>query len=232
MTRWTDALDDPEVGFVQDMSDSDDVVLVVFGSLLKPDVGGIPPFEFCNLVADVGVGKIFIRDLGQVWYHAGVLGLGETIPEVAKGLSSLLAGRRRVVFLGHSSGGYAAMLFGAMIGVDQVVATSPQTYLSRVRRRIHHETRWRKETVALHQCPTINRSCLDLKRALKKHRGPTQFDVYFGAGHHLDVSHAHRLRTIPAVTLHPLPEAGHSIVRRMRDDGKLLPIIHNALGVA
>ena len=64
------------------------------------------------MVADLPVGKMFIRDLDQVFYQRGVRGLGVSITEVEEALRRVLPRDRRTVFVGGSAGGFAAMLSG------------------------------------------------------------------------------------------------------------------------
>jgi esterase/lipase len=44
-----------------------------------------------------------------------------------KGVKKEISGYKNVIFLGTSSGGYAAILFGSLLNVNSVVAFTPQT---------------------------------------------------------------------------------------------------------
>ena len=91
---------------------------------------GLPPHEFVRACHGAGVThSIFVRDLRQAWYLTGT-------PEQPRGgFDAVVAALRleieavapaRVVTLGASMGGYAAIRAGLALGVDKIVAFSPQ----------------------------------------------------------------------------------------------------------
>src|SRR5690349_12476934 len=106
----------PAGSLVVDFSTESDVLLIAFAGMRG--MVGMPPFEFFNVVStlDVPVKRAFVRDLRQAWYHLGTPGLGETIDEIAVALRGVVAAAavRRVVTVGYSAGGYAAILFGTL----------------------------------------------------------------------------------------------------------------------
>jgi len=100
-----------------------DTLVVSFGGISKRFYG-IPPYEFLGFL-----GKhyphydcFFIVDAHQSWYHKG-------IDETIQYLDSKIKPYKRVIFLGCSAGGYAALLFGSILNVDAVFAIIPQTLL-------------------------------------------------------------------------------------------------------
>jgi len=91
----------------------------------------MPPFEFLSLTGGIPVKRVFVRDLRQAWYHHGLPGQGDGLLDVARVLRELIDGHdvRRVVMAGNSAGGYAALVFGCLLGADAVLAFAPQTVL-------------------------------------------------------------------------------------------------------
>lgn len=87
-----------------------------------------PPFEFLRLTEEMAVHRIFVRDLDQCWYQRGLPGIGTDVPQVAAALDVTLdkLGSSRRVFVGTSSGAFAAMLFGMLNRADAVLAFSPR----------------------------------------------------------------------------------------------------------
>ena len=111
------------------MAGDSGALLLAFGGMVGRI--GIPPFEFFSLAGSIPVKRLFVRDLRQAWYHLGVPDHGATLAQVAESLCRLIAPHEveRLVVAGTSAGGYAALVFGAMLGADSVVCFAPQTVL-------------------------------------------------------------------------------------------------------
>ena len=204
-------------------------LLVSFGGIQQGL--GIPVFEFFNSIASIDCDKIYLRDFRQAWYQ---LGVDDTINDPDK-LHDFLNDSikannyKSVCFLGNSMGGYAAMLFGMMLGIPQVIAFSPQSFIDRWHRLIYFDRRWKKEIDPIHSFETNRPDYFDLRRSLRDHRNTlTKIDLYYSPRHRLDRIHAHRLRTIPNVVLHPIREGGHGVVRTVRDSGELTGLIRSS----
>jgi len=91
--------------------------------------GMIPRFIFVNFFEKhfSNVDRHFYIDTRTCSYHKGIPGISNTIDETAAYLKTTIAPYKRVIFLGVSSGGYAAILFGSLLGVSTVLAFIPQT---------------------------------------------------------------------------------------------------------
>jgi hypothetical protein len=232
--RWNrDELEHSDAGCAYDFHDDDRTALVVFAGLAVADrsIADHPHFEFFNVAAGLPVSKLFIRDLDQVWYQRGVRGLGSTIPEVRDALAAQLDRFEHVVFLGGSSGGYAALLLGALLGVDRVLAFSPQTFVGRGRRMLHRDRRWPTEIAEMRRSPGLSSTYLDLKPVLRDAPPASQFAIYFGSGNRLDRLHARRVREIAGVSIHAQNTDSHGVQRRMRDTGLLDGVLREAMGL-
>lgn len=221
--------DDDETGFLADLGDDDRPVLVAFGGLNKRLGLGMPPFEFFGLLQDFDCGKIYIRDLDQVFYQRGVRGLGDSIPAAADELKKVLAGRGTVAFVGNSSGGFAALMFGALVGADRVVAFSPQTFVSRKLRFVYRDDRWPEEIGAMRKLPNLKGRYLDVKRILAHDNGQTSYEVHYPMWNKLDARHALRLSSQRRLVLHPNRSKRHGVIRDLRDDGRLKTLITGLL---
>jgi hypothetical protein len=103
-------------------------LFVVFGGLNKKALG-IPPFEFLNSLTSwfPRIDKKFYIDIHQCWYQKGIHGFSTNVEETVVYLKKVIKPYKRVVFIGTSAGGYAAILFGSLLNVDKVVAFVPQT---------------------------------------------------------------------------------------------------------
>lgn len=214
-----------------DFSSKSDVMLVAFGGL-KGGIGRILPFEFFNLTKDIDTKKIYVRDLSLAWYHKGLPGIAKNIDGVAKYLGGLVkkSGAKKVIVVGNSAGGYAALLFGHLIDADVVLAFAPQTFISQRERKTHKDTRWEGAQIRnAHNSSTRQEKYFNLKRVLGGH---TKFHIFYQRKSTLDKIHAERMRVVPTVVLHPRDEGGgdHYLVVHLKKNGVLKKILLRELG--
>lgn len=195
---------------------------------------GMPPFEFFNLTAGFETQKIFVRDLHQAWYQYGLKGVTDSVDETASHLSKIIRAQNpvRVVACGNSMGGYAALLFGLLLEVDLVYAFSPQTFINAATRFRFLDFRWWRRIRHASQAPQAQRDTFNLRAFFAK-RPPqkTDFHLFYSTNLRLDTVHATRLATTPRMTLHPFPNAGHDLVRYLRDTGQLSQILLEGLKI-
>jgi len=102
-----------------------DTLIVSFAGNAKL-FGGIPRFEFVNFLKQFNVSKHFYIDEHNDLYHKGLIGT-TSIDETVTYLKNEIKQYKRVLFLGNSGGGYAAILFGSLLEVNMVLAFVPQT---------------------------------------------------------------------------------------------------------
>lgn len=220
-------LSDDGIGLVNTVDGQTDVVVIAFGGM-KNSIAGLPPFEFLSMLGDGEAATVFVRDLDQVWYHCGVRGLSTNISETAAALRHLMAdiGAQRVVTLGTSAGGFAAILFGALIEAHSVIAFAPQTFLTHRLRLVHRELRWRSQVRDLRRRTQPADRVLDLRSVLR--RSQTPIAVHVGTHERLDGTHARHIASLPCVDLkwHP---AGHNVAKHLRDTGQLEQVVRDAV---
>jgi hypothetical protein len=225
------ALDDPTNSIIEDTSTDGDVLVIAFGGIAGK-LDGIPPFEFLSVLADQSARRIFVRDRRQAWYQAGTPDGTGTVADFTDPLRALVAARRprRLVTVGVSAGGFAAIYFGCTLGADHALAFGPQTFTGRWARRIHRENRWAKETAnidALDQA-TVCRDLRPVVRASARSDAPTAIEIHVGDMSARDLRHARRLARSPnvAVAVHA---SGHNVARTLRDRGDLAQIVGRAV---
>jgi hypothetical protein len=109
-----------------------DTLMVFFGGMAKL-FGGIPPFEFLNFTEKhfSHITRIFYVDLHQSYYTKGFEGFSKNYDESVEHLRKEMAGYNKVNFYGVSAGGYAAILFGSLLNVNQVVSFGGPTKIDR-----------------------------------------------------------------------------------------------------
>ncbi len=213
-----------------DASGDSRTLLLAFGGMAGRI--GIPPFEFFSLTEGMPVKRLFVRDLHQAWYHRGVPGHGRTIPEVVESLRRILARHEvdRLVVAGNSSGAYAALLFGTLLGADTVLCFAPQTVIDLDMLAAMGDHRWDDRLLAHAAVGALDARFTDLRRALPaaRHTGTT-YRIYFDTSLPTDRLHAERLADLEGVRLYRLGLGSHSIARALRETGALQRVLRRAL---
>ena len=220
----------PNVCLLVDFSAESDVLLMTFGGMSGKL--GIPFFEFFGVISklDCPVKRAYVRDLNQAWYHLGAPGVGETIDEIAATLRGVIeeAAVRRVVTVGHSAGGYAAILFGALLGADRSIAFSPPTSLDPAIRTSIGETRSLERLRILAQSGGPDPRYEDLRDVLAT-RCRGEVEIHYSAHNPLDVLQAQRVADLPRVRTIEHEHTGHNVVKLMRNDGSLIRLLRSTL---
>jgi pimeloyl-ACP methyl ester carboxylesterase len=199
-----------------------DLLLISFGGIAN--ALPIPVFEFMRSLDQYGVNKVFIRDFRQCWYTNGIEGISNSPSETIKYLRSLIDkfGKKKVVFMGNSAGGYAAMLYGRILNVSEVHAFSPQTFIDSWHRILYWDRRWPKEISNLNE---DYQDFFDLKQVFKKYDDcSTVHHVYWDKRHRLDNFHAKRMKG-KFIEYHSYNTGGHAVIKQLRNSGELESIL-------
>lgn len=219
-------------GVLRDLAATSPLLAVAFGGMMMR-LDGIPPFEFFRMLgATAPVKKLFLRDHSQAYYHRGVRGLGDDIEAVEAGIREAVerAGATRVVMMGSSGGGYAALLFGRLLGVEEVHAFAPTTFIRADLRDRYGDHRFERRWQALMDSGRYQSRYGDLRDLFQRtpHRG-TRFVIHYCSAYELDVIHADWLAAEPGVELRAYEEGDHSLVRHMRESGELQALLDRLL---
>jgi dienelactone hydrolase len=182
-----------------------------------------PRFEFVRALADERISSLFVMDRNQHWYHSGVCGLAETIPDLADALTGYASNHKRVMALGHSMGGYAALLFTALCGFDHAVSTAPQASILREHRLAWDDKRWSVKIPEARQHSSTPQY-FDIRDAIRASPG-SRYSVYHSHGDKRDTAHAQHLRSVGHVDVTELEGADHNSARVLRDTGMLKRIL-------
>jgi len=231
MTDGVSTLPDAEpTGYVASLDDPSPTLLVAFGGY-RLQFGGIPPFEFFNIAQAQSAKTLFIRDLDESIYFAGVRGLGSDIESVASSLRQIVAdsGATRTVFMGNCGGAFAALTFGALVGADEVHAFRPPTFFDARRRRRWRDRRWPEIIARLHANHGDDHPRYDVRAAVRDAQPHTRMHVHVPMLTRLDVIHALRLAGMRGVRLHAYRAESEGFARGLRDSGRLARILGGAL---
>jgi hypothetical protein len=228
-------------GYLVDRAYPNHLLMISFGFV---DWDGTPDFDFYgrskkleNLAA-TPINRILLRDFEQAWYHRGVRGLGEGIHQVRDQIYAQVQRLRpsRIVTVGQSMGAYAAILFGQMLNVDQILAFGPLSCLDEQVFAEFEDYRWLSVAQQLQANPPINRY-FDLTKLPLASPNPPRLDIFYGqkpdpetvGNINPDEFHAQRLKSLPNCHLHPYAESGHTVVQHLIEHRKLDPILFDAL---
>lgn len=116
-------LDDPDL-LVWECSGASDRLVVCFSGV-GPNTGAVPGPEFVRAASGDGADTVlFVIDPKRTWLNGA--NLIERIVELVE-QKALEIGAKRVCTIGHSMGGFSAMVMPGFTDIDVAVAFSPQT---------------------------------------------------------------------------------------------------------
>lgn len=183
--------------------------------------------------------KIFLRDRYSQWYQRGVYGLGDCIDEVAAALKIEIEAIRPsfIVTIGQSMGGYAALVFGALLGAHKIISFAPLSFIDARRLKLFGDHRYYQALIKLEEIE-IQKKYLDVLGLFDDANHHSDIHVIFGADMdagrelvHMDSMHALRLQSISRCTVHAFEGVGHLVVKHLSDhrmmDSFLLKHIFN-----
>lgn len=129
---------------------------------------GIPRFEFVRASGAINENKIFVCDPYQAWYQRGITAELNSVRTLASFLSQRIEDIRpeRVVMIGNSMGGFAALLFGCILKVDKAIAFSPQISVSPSKRLEFLDFRWPRQILNMYLTTLYRDHCYDLRPVL------------------------------------------------------------------
>jgi len=176
-------------------------------------------YNFLGLVNNLPGKKLFVRDIQDAWYNKGLPGITNNIESTATYLKQIIEQQdvEKVVFLGASSGGYAALLYGYLLEVDEIHAFGAQTKIPNS-----------PEEIKLLE--KIESTYFDLATIYQAKATSSNCHLYFDSQFPPDVEHAHRLQQIASVKLHGYcANVGHKITMWLKHQNLLQSIILKAL---
>jgi hypothetical protein len=210
-----------------ELNSASDTLLIAFAGI--NGALGIFPFEFFNITKGFNINKIFIRDFGQSWHHTGMIDVSCNIEGTARYLQDFIKkqGYKKVVCLGNSMGGYAAIVIGTLINADCVHAFAPQTFLDGENRNKFNDNRWPEQISNIPA--TTDKKYLDLAVFFKDYRGRCEINIYYSSDERIDIVHAQHLTNCHNIILHCYGHGGHLLVQFLKKTGELYRILRNSL---
>jgi hypothetical protein len=185
-------------------------LIVAFGSLFRNTIDQIR-FEFVNTINKTfpNYSRLYLIDTGQCWYHKGLKGHTHNIGSTIRYLRNIINKYSEVTFIGISMGGYAAILFGSLLNIKNVIAFMPQTIIN---------SRHTK---------TVKNKFFNLKKFINN---TTNYQIYGDlscpAGRNHSINHCNNINIYDNVTLITRDKLN---MKEIRDSGELENIIKNVL---
>lgn len=201
-------------------SETSDILMVM---LSGRKAGFILPLHF-NMsfsTRKLDVNRLYLRDNFGMWYHSGLQGVTRDLAETAEFLREHITGcgYSRVVMVGVSSGGYAALVLGAMIGADKIHAFGPPTLLQDGMRE-GRGNKIERSMKALMQRSDIDPELFDVKQALARYpiKPEAEVKLYFDPEFDIDAERCLYLKDVPGISLVECPGSGHQVIKSFQED--------------
>lgn len=170
-------------------------------------------FEWYKMGSELGTSSVFLLDPDSKWYHPNINEILDRFSDTSRGC--------HLITVGVSMGGYAALLFGHLLGAKATVTFGPQTTISPRERHINRKWYKRMEEI---EKTTEYPQYIDLAKTVTG----THHHIYYGEDFELDRLHAER---IEGASLFPQPFNGHAIAQFMKKKGTLTQALKRAVNV-
>jgi hypothetical protein len=218
-------------GILINLEPESPAIVVAFGGLTTENQ--VPTFEFFRFLSSFGTRYVLLRDHEQAWYQLGARNVAGTIDGIGEHLASLLTADelRHAVFTGGSMGGYAALLLGSRLGVGEVQAFAPQTFISRALRRYHKDFRWQKQINRTWASVGDRPTRYDIKRPLRRTQRAHAVPLHIHVGAmSTDLRHVQRIERVPGVHVHRYDEIpDHNVAGALQSSDRLRPLFDAAI---
>ena len=173
-----------------------DTAIVFFNAVHAVDVDAL--WEGLPITTTPLVHRVWLRDRRASFYLRGVQGLGDSFPETVSALRRMLVrlGARRLVTVGSSSGGWAALTFGILLGADVILGFgAPTTGLPEHVREIG-DHRAPVEYQQLVADNALDPSFVDSRKLLEHAERVPEVHLYYDRTHEIDSRHALHLEGV------------------------------------
>jgi len=213
---------------IEELAPDASTLILVFGGI--KGAMGMPTFEFYKSTSILNQHRIFFRDLSQHWYHSGLSGITQDISQTKDYIQALIDRIKplETIFVGNSMGGYAAILFSTLLNTGRVVAFSPQTFISPVKKFQSRDFRWKLPTLSTYLYTLTKPRYFDLSNLLEQSRQENPIDLHVSSFDTLDMQHADNIASFTNVRIHTHALGGHNLVRHLRDNGSLHAILRDS----
>ena len=173
---------------------------------------GSTSFAFYSLLKPLEQTKVFLRDPNDDWYSNGLPDIAGGLPGLCVRLQQITSELKlkRVGAIGASMGGYGAILVGATLGIDRVLALVPQTLLDK-------RFPLSPENMSAYRYADL--------RPLVAAAARTNIDIVIGQNDLMDAYYASRLASLENVRVFQVPGTAHLVTQTLHERGQLYDCI-------
>lgn len=200
------------------------VTVLFFTGLMDGAMVDITVFDaFC---AQAGYSAIYLRDFSRNLFISGLESSKGDQDKMLLVIKQQLAalGTKRLISIGASAGGFAALSCGKKLNADHTICFSAPTSMTKEGMEKFGDTRGQILLRRLHN--TFKPEDLDVGPQLTNAGRPMPIDLYCGQGNTVDCAHAQYISDLPNVTFHPIPDlSDHSCIHYLIATGQLPDIL-------
>lgn len=221
-------------------NNNSDTLIVTFAGMGWKDTA--PTFIFYNFLKQYdNVDKLFLRDMGprnseQIccrYYMLGFKNNTNNLEESIDFINDIITRKKykKIVAVGCSAGGYAAILFGHLLKFNKVIAFAPQTVINNKKKEligdIYNAPQTCKWLTNKNKNNEFYQKCLDLNNFTPFN---TSIDIHYAeeGTKGIDKKHAEYIENENCKIIEH-PGKDHMIALSLRNNGKLKEIIDNIL---
>jgi len=195
----------------------------------------MPPYDFFAASGHLGASRILLRDSTHLLYFRGCPPDAPGFHVLLERLKSEIArlSPERITCAGTSSGGFAALLFGYLLGADRVHAFAPTIYGSVWLTLLHRDWHQLRNSVSPNHLmrelliPPSLWKYRDLPRLLRTWNGKTDFTIHLCAHHKHDMKRTKAFEGLPHVEIVTHECSTHQVARHLVRAGKLLDVFRD-----
>ncbi|MDP3858099.1 MAG: hypothetical protein Q8Q73_10125 [Stagnimonas sp.] len=220
--RWLDSLSGPEEPVLQEQFwQGSERLYILFSGLYG--LMSIPTEVFFRNSGLIDQSRLVLRDPHHAWYQRGLPGIGDDVHAIARYLQQRIeqSGAREVRFVGNCKGGFAALLFCALLRQGKAIAFVPQTFLSPERQDEDPRQPYLVEELYRHR---TDRHIYDLRPWMLQHAPDTEAEVYVGDNPY-DLNHAQELDGFRRIRVHQVGGGGHRVAAQLNKQGRLSQVL-------
>lgn len=181
-----------------------DRLLIFFGWAAAPDLAkmtGIAPLFSHDCTS------IIVRDPGRSWYNLAIDGLSKDADDLFDQLAERIGAfpRHKITACGFSMGGYAALLFGAKLGVGGIIAGAPQVVL-------HPK---------LPHAPKVTVKYDNITSVIAEAPKETKIDIWYGAESFSDLFNMAHVPPQENLTINAVSGSMHNVLQTFKRRGQM-----------